>query len=78
MEACPFEALRWRHGIEGDFVLFAGRREWGKGWPELLSHLAFASSLLSFPAILATVLPWAGVKLWITNNLVGHGTLSLP
>src|SRR6476661_4825557 len=36
----------------------------------------FASSLLSFPAILATVLPWARVKLWITNNLVGNGTLS--
>jgi glycosyltransferase involved in cell wall biosynthesis len=41
------EGFRRRHGIEGDFVLFAGRREWGKGWPELLSHLAFASSLLS-------------------------------
>jgi len=36
----------------------------------------FASSLLSFPAILATVLPWAGAKSWITNNLVGQGTLS--
>jgi preprotein translocase subunit SecY len=36
----------------------------------------FASSLLSFPAILATVLPWVGVKSWISNNLVGHGTLS--
>ena len=36
----------------------------------------FASSLLSFPAILATVLPWQGVKSWISNNLVGHGTLS--
>src|SRR6476619_2267484 len=39
----------------------------------------FASSLLSFPAILATVLPssWSGAKLWISNNLVGNGgTLS--
>jgi preprotein translocase subunit SecY len=36
----------------------------------------FASSLLSFPAILATVLPWAGVKSWISNNLVGQNTLS--
>jgi len=36
----------------------------------------FASSLLSFPAILATVLPWTGAKSWITNNLVGSGTLS--
>ena len=36
----------------------------------------FASSLLSFPAILATVLPWDGAKTWINNNLVGQGTLS--
>ncbi len=38
----------------------------------------FASSLLSFPAILATVLPasWSGAKTWISNNLVGNGTLS--
>jgi preprotein translocase subunit SecY len=36
----------------------------------------FASSLLSFPAILATVLPWTGAKTFITNNLVGSGTLS--
>ena len=36
----------------------------------------FASSLLSFPAILATVLPWNGAKNWINNNLVGQNTLS--
>jgi preprotein translocase subunit SecY len=36
----------------------------------------FASSLLSFPAILATVLPWMSVKTWINDNLVGKGTLS--
>ena len=36
----------------------------------------FASSLLSFPAIMATVLPWAGVKSWINTNLVGMNTLS--
>jgi preprotein translocase subunit SecY len=36
----------------------------------------FASSLLSFPAILATVLPWAGAKNWISNNLVGATSLS--
>jgi preprotein translocase subunit SecY len=36
----------------------------------------FASSLLSFPAILATVLPWVSVKTWISANLVGKGTLS--
>jgi preprotein translocase subunit SecY len=36
----------------------------------------FASSLLSFPAIIATVLPWDGAKTWINDNLVGAGTLS--
>ncbi len=36
----------------------------------------FASSLLSFPAILATVLPWHGMKIWINNNLVGQHSLS--
>src|SRR6202142_160313 len=36
----------------------------------------FAGSLLSFPAILATVLPWNGAKTWINNNLVGQNTLS--
>ena len=36
----------------------------------------FASSLLSFPAIIATVLPWAGAKSWINSNLVGMNTLS--
>jgi preprotein translocase subunit SecY len=36
----------------------------------------FASSLLSFPAIVATVLPWHGAKAWVNNNLVGANTLS--
>src|SRR3954468_7179692 len=36
----------------------------------------FASSILAFPAILATVLPWDGAKTWINSNLVGSGTLS--
>jgi preprotein translocase subunit SecY len=36
----------------------------------------FASSLLSFPAIVALALPWEGVKTWINDNLVGAHTLS--
>jgi preprotein translocase subunit SecY len=36
----------------------------------------FASSLLSFPAIIALALPWQGVKTWINDNLVGAHTLS--
>jgi hypothetical protein len=30
------EDFRRRHGLPAEFALFAGRREWGKGWPELL------------------------------------------
>src|SRR5580765_8386442 len=36
----------------------------------------FASSLLSFPAIVALALPWQGVKTWINDNLVGAHSLS--
>jgi len=36
--------FRTRHGLERPFVLYAGRREAGKGWPDLLG--AFASAIL--------------------------------
>ena len=36
----------------------------------------FASSLLSFPALIANVLPWDGAKTWINDNLVGANSLS--
>ncbi len=29
--------FRSEHGIDGPYVYFAGRREWGKGWDDLLS-----------------------------------------
>jgi glycosyltransferase involved in cell wall biosynthesis len=48
------EGFRRRHGIEGEFILYAGRREWGKGWPELLRHLEFANGHLSRPLPLVT------------------------
>lgn len=48
------EGFRRRHGIDGDFLFFAGRREWGKGWPELLTHLDFACSELPSPVLLVT------------------------
>ena len=31
------EAFRAAFGVEGPFVYYAGRREWGKGWDDLLS-----------------------------------------
>lgn len=48
------DAFRRRHGIDGPFLFYAGRREWGKGWPELLSHLEYASSVLANPVPLVT------------------------
>jgi glycosyltransferase involved in cell wall biosynthesis len=48
------EGFRKRHGIEGDFAFFAGRREWGKGWAELVDNLHFANSVLPAPLPLVT------------------------
>jgi preprotein translocase subunit SecY len=36
----------------------------------------FASSLLSFPALIANVLPWDNTKEWINNNLVGQNSIT--
>lgn len=38
--------FRSRFGIDGPFLFYAGRREWGKGWPQLLQDLAFAREVL--------------------------------
>jgi glycosyltransferase involved in cell wall biosynthesis len=48
------EGFRRQNQIEGDFLLFAGRREWGKGWPELLAHMKFANEVLANPLPLVT------------------------
>ncbi|MBJ7598280.1 MAG: hypothetical protein DLM67_13930 [Candidatus Nephthysia bennettiae] len=48
------EGFRRRHGIQGRFALFAGRREWGKGWPELLRGLEHAQGALADPLPLVT------------------------
>ena len=38
--------FRARFGIEGPYLFYAGRREWGKGWPQLLEDLAFSRDVL--------------------------------
>jgi glycosyltransferase involved in cell wall biosynthesis len=48
------EGFRRRHGIEGRFAFYAGRREWGKGWPDLLRGLQHTQSLLTEPLPLVT------------------------
>jgi glycosyltransferase involved in cell wall biosynthesis len=48
------QQFRARFGVDGDFLFFAGRREWGKGWPRLLDDLAFATQALGEPFPLVT------------------------
>ncbi len=36
----------------------------------------FASSLLTFPALIANVLPWDSAKKWINDNLIGSNSIS--
>jgi glycosyltransferase involved in cell wall biosynthesis len=49
------EGFRARHAIERPYVLFAGRREGGKGWPGLLDDYRFAIANYKIPIDLVTV-----------------------
>ncbi|MBM3673548.1 MAG: glycosyltransferase [Actinobacteria bacterium] len=49
------EGFRQRHGIEGRFVLYAGRREGGKNWERLLDGLAAATLHADLPFRLVTM-----------------------
>lgn len=49
------EGFRARHGIEGRFVLFAGRREGGKGWDHMLHAFAAAVHRHGLPLSLVTM-----------------------
>ncbi len=48
------EGFRRRHGIEGRFVLYAGRREGGKGWETMLEQFAHATTRSQLPFSLVT------------------------
>jgi glycosyltransferase involved in cell wall biosynthesis len=48
------EAFRRRHGIEGRFILYAGRREGGKGWETMLDQFARATTRAQLPFSLVT------------------------
>lgn len=52
------EGFRARHGIDGPFVLYSGRREWGKGWSDLVQ--AFARLVLTRDTPLRLVTTGAG------------------
>ena len=49
------DGFRDRHGLERPFVLFAGRREGGKGWDWLLAAFHFAIRQYSLPFDLVTI-----------------------
>jgi glycosyltransferase involved in cell wall biosynthesis len=49
------EAFRRRYGLPERFALYAGRREWGKAWPELVANLDFANTVLNEPLPLVTI-----------------------
>jgi glycosyltransferase involved in cell wall biosynthesis len=49
------EGFRRRHGIQGRFLLYAGRREGAKGWETLLEQLAGATVRRELPFTLVTM-----------------------
>lgn len=49
------DGFRARHGLERPFVLFAGRREGGKGWDWLLAAFHFAIRQYGLPFDLVTI-----------------------
>ncbi len=49
------DGFRARHGIEGRFILYAGRREGGKGWERLLHAFAWALHHKALPFSLVTM-----------------------
>lgn len=49
------DGFRKRHGIEGPFLLYAGRREGGKGWDDMLREFAGAVERSSLPFSLVTM-----------------------
>lgn len=49
------DGFRRRHGVEGRFVLYAGRREGGKNWERLLDGFAAANERSKLPFSLVTM-----------------------
>jgi glycosyltransferase involved in cell wall biosynthesis len=49
------QGFRERYGIEGRFLLYAGRREGAKGWDELLAAFAAANRRAPLPFTLVTM-----------------------
>lgn len=54
-DAYDVEGFRERHGIEGPYVLYAGRREGAKGWEEFLEAFASVAARRELPFRLVTI-----------------------
>ena len=63
------EGFRRRHGIEGRFVLYAGRREGGKGWETFLAQFADATVRARLPFSLVT---FGGGDITVPASLTGR------
>jgi glycosyltransferase involved in cell wall biosynthesis len=48
------DRFRARYGIKDPFVLYLGRREGAKGWPDLMRSFAAATARLNLPLLLVT------------------------
>lgn len=70
------EGFRARHGIERPFLLFAGRREGGKGWDWLLDAYHFAVVNYDVPIDLLTIgVGPVGVPDGLTGRVIDLGFL---
>jgi glycosyltransferase involved in cell wall biosynthesis len=75
-EAYDADGFRARHGLERPFVLFAGRREGGKGWDWLVDAYAFAVAHYDVPLDLVTVgVGPARVPAELTDRVIDLGFL---
>lgn len=69
--------FRQRHGIDGPFAYFAGRREWGKGWLELARAFEELASFTSAPLTLVTSgVGEPGMPPTVSNRVVDLGFVS--
>ena len=70
------DRFRKRYGIEGPFVLYAGRREGAKGWADLLDGFASAVTRHALPFSLVTMGAGAiGAPAPIANRVIDVGFL---
>ena len=71
------DAFRSEYGIEGDYIYYAGRREWGKGWADLVD--AFGRLVTQFGTHLKLVTSGVGeldLPAFLESRVVDVGFIS--